>query len=121
MGADPRRSLGAAGEALAAAWYERRGYQVVDRNWRTRGGELDLVVQAPRLLVFCEVKSRRTNTFGAPIEAVTVAKQRRIRVLATEWMSHRTIPRATQVRFDVVSVRLRAGEPPQLDVVEAAF
>ena len=74
---DHRRALGVAGEDAVAEWYARAGYTVVDRNWRCREGELDLVVAGGGAIVFCEVKTRRGAAFGAPFEAVTVAKQRR--------------------------------------------
>ncbi len=112
---DARRSLGAAGEQRAARWYEANGYRVVDRNWRCREGELDLVVARGRLLVFVEVKTRRTDRFGVPAEAVTRAKQRRLRVLASRYIDA-TGARPGALRFDVVSIL--AG---QLEVIEAAF
>src|SRR5262245_40825910 len=62
---DPRRVLGTRGEAAVARWYGARGYAVVDRNWRVREGEIDLVLRRGRLLVFCEVKTRRGDAFGS--------------------------------------------------------
>lgn len=113
--ADPRRAVGADGEARAAAWYEAAGYSVVDRNWRCRDGELDLVVRRGRELVFVEVKSRRSDRFGVPAEAVTVAKQRRLRRLAGRYLAE-TGARAGALRFDVVAIL--GG---RLEVIEAAF
>lgn len=107
--------MGAAGEARAADWYEARGYRVLDRNWRCRDGELDLVVARGRALVIVEVKARRTDRFGTPLEAVTATKQRRLRRLAMRWIEA-TGARPSSVRFDVVSIL--AG---RLEVVEAAF
>ena len=118
---DDRRALGAVGEALAARWYEAAGYAVVDRNWRCRDGELDLVAAAAGVVVFCEVKTRRSDRFGAPFEAVTVTKQRRLRGLAARWLAEHPAARASQVRFDVASVRVIAAAPPAVDVIEAAF
>jgi putative endonuclease len=115
-----RPSLGRSGEAVAAAWYEARGYQVLDRNWRCRDGELDLVVARGRIVVFCEVKARRHDRFGSPAEAVTVAKQRRIRGLALRWLRERGA-RAASLRFDVASVRWPAGGDPVVDVISDAF
>lgn len=117
---DPRRALGAAGEALVARWYEANGYDVVDRNWRCRDGELDLVAAAPGILVFCEVKTRRVRAFGAPYEAVTRAKQRRIRRLAVCWLGERGV-RARTIRFDVASVVYRRGSSPEVEVIPNAF
>jgi putative endonuclease len=112
---DPRRALGAAGEAQAAAWYGRRGYRILDRNWRCREGELDLVVAKGRAVVFVEVKARRTVRYGTPAEAVTPAKQRRLRVLALRWIEA-TGARPASMRFDVVAI---LGD--RLEVIEAAF
>jgi putative endonuclease len=110
-----RQALGRRGEDLAAAWYEARGYRVVDRNWRCREGELDLVVRADGLVVFCEVKTRTSDAFGTPAEAVTRAKQQRLRRLATIWLRERRA-RAPQLRFDVAAVMGR-----DVEVIEDAF
>ena len=115
MPADHRRRLGADGEAQAAAWYEARGYVVLERNWRCREGELDLVLANGATIVFCEVKTRTSTRFGVPAEAVTVAKQRRIRMLAARYLAASPHRRAS-VRFDVVAVLGR-----KIDVIEAAF
>ena len=110
-----RQVLGAAGEARAADWYLERGYDIVERNWRCRSGELDLVLSHGDQVVFCEVKTRRSDAFGAPFEAVTGDKQRRIRRLAAAWIDQApTRPR--QVRFDVASV---VGS--RVEVIEGAF
>ena len=101
---DRRRALGRQGEEAVAAWYQARGYEVVVRNWRCREGELDLVVRDGRSFVFCEVKSRTTDAFGAPVEAVTRTKQMRLRRLAAKWLENDAPVRPTDIRFDVASV-----------------
>jgi len=111
-----RRALGAHGEELVARWYRQRGYDVLGRNWRSRQGELDLVLGRHGLIVFCEVKARTTMAFGSGAEAVTPAKQARIRRLAAEWLAA-TKPDSVDVRFDVAAV-YRGVE---VDVVEHAF
>lgn len=110
-----RRELGLSGEAAAAAWYETNGYQVVDRNWRCREGELDLVLRRARTVVFCEVKTRSSLAFGAPVEAVTHAKRQRLRHLAAKWLEESAKP-AREIRFDVASVM--GGE---VEVIDGAF
>ena len=89
---------------------------MLDRNWRDgRNGEIDLVLGRDRTIVFCEVKARRTTTFGTPAEAVTPTKQARIRRLASAWLAaHGT--RGIEVRFDVAAL---LGD--DLEVIEAAF
>jgi putative endonuclease len=111
-----RRALGISGEDAVAAWYEARGYEVVARNWRCRDGELDLIVQAGRAYVFCEVKTRTSDAFGAPAEAVTRNKQARIRRLAARWLEEAAPKPAREIRFDVASV---LGDV--VDVIEGAF
>jgi putative endonuclease len=114
--ADERRQLGQAGEAAVADWYVANGYRILARNWRCRDGELDLIVVRSRVVVFCEVKSRSSEAFGAPVEAVTPVKQRRIRRLAAQWLQGQTEVRPGAVRFDVAAV-LRG----QVEILEAAF
>ena len=118
---DHRRALGVAGEDAVAEWYTRAGYTVVDRNWRCREGELDLVVARDRTIVFCEVKTSRGTAYGAPFEAVTVTKQRRLRTLALQWLAAHPGYRAPTLRFDVASVLAARGSTPVIDVIEAAF
>src|SRR5664279_5211472 len=116
---DARRRLGTFGEDAAARWYEARGFEIVDRNWRVREGEIDLVARSGRTIVFCEVKTRSSDRFGAPVEAVTATKQRRLRVLAARWLAEHPALRG-QVRFDVASV-MPGGAAPSITVIEAAF
>ena len=110
-----RRARGIAGEDVAAAWYVSQGYEVLARNWRCRSGELDLVLRRGSEVVFCEVKARRTDAFGAPQEAVTREKRQRIRHLAARWIEESRV-RPAQIRFDVAAVL-----DDQLEVFEGAF
>ena len=113
------RSLGTSGEDIAATWYEDHGYEVLERNWRRREGEVDLIVRQRRTVAFVEVKTRTTDAFGTGAESVLPAKQRRIRRLATRWLAELTpaTGRAlVDLRFDVVDIT--AGEG---DVIEDAF
>lgn len=111
-----RRALGISGEEAVAQWYAAAGYDVVARNWRCAQGELDLVCRRGRSVVFCEVKTRTTDAFGAPVEAVTRDKQMRVRRLAARWLEDAADFRPVEIRFDVASVL--GGE---VDVVVGAF
>lgn len=98
-----RLALGADGETRVAAWYEAHGYTILARNWKVRSGELDIVAQRARLVVFCEVKSRSTMAFGSPADAVGHDKRRRLRHLAALWLE--SAPRRpAEIRFDVATV-----------------
>jgi len=111
--------LGATGEDRAEAWYRAHGYEVLDRNWRCRDGELDLVLRQGRTVVFCEVKARSSEAYGSPAEAVNPAKQARLRRLAARWLAeHRPAlgSRPVDIRLDVAAV---LGD--QLEIMESAF
>ena len=110
-----RLALGRSGEDRAAAWYVRHGYEIVERNWRSRAGEIDLICALDDILVFSEVKTRCSDRLGAPVEAVTRDKQLRLRRLAAEYIFGHTCG-GHQPRFDVVSVLGRS-----LTVIEGAF
>ncbi len=116
---DPRRTLGSQGESLAGRWYEEHGYEVLERNWRRREGEVDLIVRRGRTVAFCEVKVRSSDRFGTGAEAVLAAKQRRIRRLAARWLSE-LVPASgrdrVDLRFDVVSIT--SG---RVEVIKDAF
>jgi len=88
----------------------------VARNWRSRQGEIDLILRKGRDLVFCEVKTRSSSVFGEPFEAVTRTKQSRLRRLAAEWLRTASRREEYDVRFDVASVR--GGS---VEVLEGAF
>jgi putative endonuclease len=119
-GADPRRQVGANGEAAVAQWYRAAGYAVVAQNWRIRDGELDLVVERDGTIVFCEVKTRRSDRFGLPVEAVTPRKQQRLRMLAMRFLDANAVRRRA-MRFDVASVVPDGRGGWLVSVLEHAF
>jgi putative endonuclease len=119
-----RRRLGALGEEAVARWYAEAGYRVVSRNWRCPEGEIDLVAVdgSDATVAFCEVKTRSSERFGSPAEAVTASKQRRLRRLAARWLAcqrdgsdHRR-----SVRFDVAAVAFE-GDRLRVDMLSDAF
>lgn len=112
--------LGTLGEQEACRVLIELGYTIVARNYRVRGGEIDIVAESPGLIVFCEVKTRTSALFGLPEEAVTFTKQRRLRRLAAEYM-FREGRHAGNVRFDVISVVVDAGDVTELRHITNAF
>lgn len=111
---------GRLGEDAAAEHYLHSGYEVLARNWRSRLGELDLIVCRRELLVFCEVKCRKGTGYGTPAEAVTAAKRDRIRRLAENWMAVDR-RRWEEIRFDVVEVLISGSGSLNVNLIEAAF
>jgi putative endonuclease len=121
-----RRRTGEIAEDFVAHRLAAAGWEIVERNARTRYGEIDIVARDGRTLVFIEVKGARAGTaFGPekPILAIDARKQRRVRRLATAWMSKRREgPRYDEIRCDAVGVTLdRAGHPIDVDYVKGAF
>ena len=117
---DHRAALGSYGERVAVRALTEAGLQVLDRNWRCRDGELDVVARDGDALVFCEVKTRRGTGFGHPVEAVTPVKQRRLRLLAQRWLSAHD-EHAPDLRFDVVGVHVPVVGPAQVTHLRNAF
>ncbi|HET6878123.1 MAG TPA: YraN family protein [Jatrophihabitans sp.] len=110
-------AVGRFGEQVAADHLSKAGLEILERNWRCRDGELDIVARDGAALVFVEVKTRSSVSFGLPAAAVDRRKIARLRRLAVRWMNqHRELDRFwSSVRFDVVSVLRRASGGPQVD------
>ena len=119
MPADGRQSLGKLGEDLACAELVRRGYEILERRYRTRYGEIDIIARSGTSLVFVEVKARDGNAFGGGEAAVTVYKQQRIVRMAIDFLSRRRL-QDRPCRFDVVTVDFAAGQP-RIEVYPHAF
>ena len=115
---DARPQLGRRGEDLAESVFRRLGFAIVQRNYRCRHGEIDLIARRGRVLVFCEVKTRRTDMWGTPAEAVGLRKQSRLRRLAAAWLAEHAVGRM-QVRFDVVSVIVRPDQSEVTHIPDA--
>ncbi|WP_134047728.1 YraN family protein [Mycobacteroides franklinii] len=105
-----RSQIGTRGEDLAADYLRGDGYTVLDRNWRCRHGEIDIIAARDELLVFVEVKTRTGHGFGTPAEAVTYTKLRRLRRLAGIWLATQS-GSWSAVRIDVIEVRLGRTAP----------
>jgi putative endonuclease len=121
-----RQRTGARAEELVAGRLAAAGWEIVERNARSRYGELDIVARHGRALVFIEVKARREGAaFGPerPILAVDARKQRRVRKLASAWMAeHRGLPPYAEIRFDAVGVTFdRVDRVTDYEHLEGAF
>lgn len=114
-----RQRYGAESESLAARLLRQRGYVILETNYRTPLGEIDIIARDQDALVFVEVKSRRSNHFGDPKWAVTPRKQRTLSKAALCYLKATDQTRA-RARFDVVSIR-SAVDPPQVEIVCNAF
>ena len=124
---DPRRLVGALGEDLARGHLEARGYRVIDANFRTRHGELDLVAADEQRIVFCEVKTRvvaRPAGELGPFAAIGARKRRRVRLIAREWLAARGRQEVwrSELRFDAIGIELDLrGRLLSLEHLEGAF
>lgn len=116
---DARRDLGCRGEELAAAALKKAGYKIVERNYVSPLGEIDLIARHRGTLVFVEVKTRRNTKFGNPAEAVHPAKQAKLRRLADYYLKQKHLGEIP-VRFDVVSITF-TQEGPCIDIIFSAF
>lgn len=113
------RETGNAGEDLATLYLKNKGYSLIGRNYRTRFGEIDLILYRDGVLVFVEVKLRRGPGFGGPLEAVTPRKQSTIRLIAEHYLDAKE-PDFETVRFDVVGILMQGGEA-KIQHIEDAF
>jgi putative endonuclease len=118
-----RRRIGDRGEQLAAEHLARRGFEIVERNYRTRWGELDIVAFDGRTLAFCEVKTRRAVDGARPFDALHSRKRSQVRRMALRWLAERGGRRfAPLLRFDAIGVTVdAAGRLVALEHLEGAF
>jgi len=115
-----RQGLGRTGERLAAEELSRRGYHILEKNFRCSYGEIDLVAEDAQDLIFVEVKTRRGSAYGLPEEAVTLRKQRKIVQVASYYLDLHTCSERSW-RIDVVAVQLdRGGKPEDIRVYQHA-
>ncbi len=115
-----RQQLGIVGETLAARELASRGYRILERRYRTRYGEIDIVAEDGETLVFVEVRARATAEFGRAGDSVVAAKQRKVAAMAVDYLArhHQT---NRPCRFDVVAIDGALSEQPQITIYPAAF
>jgi putative endonuclease len=114
-----KQKFGEQGEALAARRLKKAGYKIIETNYRTRLGEIDIIAKDKDTIVFVEVKSRRSVHFGNPKQAVTLQKQKKISMVALCYL--KTTGQSTaKARFDVVTIISNQDEP-QVEIIKNAF
>jgi putative endonuclease len=115
-----RKSIGDRGETLARKYFTDRGFNVVAHNFRSRWGEIDLILRRDRAFRFVEVKFRHTLDFGLPQESVIRRKQNKIRKATLYWLRLRQLPMDTDIHFDVLAIHEQRGQI-HYDYIEDAF
>jgi putative endonuclease len=109
--------LGRIGEDVATVYLQDMGYEILDRNWRFKRVELDIVARKDSTLIFCEVKTRRSVSHGAPSDAITSTKLQHIRTAALHWLANNQ-SRHNGIRFDAISVIHCAGQPTTISHIK---
>ena len=104
------KELGEIGEIRASEFLSRKGLRILDRNWRIKSGEIDIVAEQDSVIVFLEVKTRRSSAFGHPLEAISIEKAARLQRLALAWLAtHQRL--GNEYRIDAIGIILgRSGE-----------
>lgn len=113
-------TLGQQGEKVAADFLKKKGYKIVERNWRSRDGELDIICRKGRVIVFAEVKTRTPGPMNRPHYGMTAAKQRRLTRAAQQWLSAND-KWSHSCRFDLVAVELSDTSEPAIEHTQNAF
>ncbi len=117
---DKRIQIGKLGENLAAQYLQKEGYRILVRNYRKKFGEIDIIAKDGSVLVFVEVKTRKTTSMGSPFGAVTFKKQQQISRMAQEYLSSNNLF-DYEARFDVVSILLDSINEPSIELLQNAF
>jgi putative endonuclease len=115
-----RRDTGILGEKIAGEFLKKRGYDIIEANYRCPEGEVDLIARHQDYLVFIEVRTKRSLAFGTPEESITAAKKERLKNVAAYYLqAHDAFPQ--QCRIDVVAIELdRRGKPSRIELIENA-
>ncbi len=117
---DTKIQTGKSGEDEACVYLTAHGYRIRERNVKFKNGEIDIVAQEGRFICFIEVKTRSSEDYGSPFEAVAYYKQRKLSRLALTYLKYKQMLEAS-ARFDVVAVLRKSDGPPQIDLVKNAF
>jgi len=114
-----RQKFGEKSESIAVSYLKKQGYKIIEQNYRTKLGEIDIIAREKDTIAFIEVKSRKSKNFGSPKWAVTPKKQRKISMVAL-WYLKTTMQSNVKARFDVVSI-ISSQDNPSIEIVKNAF
>lgn len=114
------KGIGPYGENLASAFLVKKGYKILERNYRKRFGELDIIAEDGEDIVFVEVKTRKSTRFGNPFEAVDIRKQRKMSKVALSYLDSRKM-NGRNARFDVVAIMISERKVMEIEVIKNAF
>jgi len=114
-----RQKFGKKSESIAVGYLKKHGYKIIKQNYRTKVGEIDIIAREKGTIAFVEVKSRKSNKFGNPKWAVTPKKQRKISMVALEYLKT-TMQSNVKARFDVVSI-ISSDDRPSIEIIKNAF
>jgi len=114
-----RQKFGEQSESIAVSYLKKHGYKIIEQNYRTKLGEIDIIAREKGTIAFIEVKSRKSKNFGSPKWAVTPKKQRKISMVAL-WYLKTTKQSNVKARFDVVSI-ISANNNPSIEIIKNAF
>jgi putative endonuclease len=117
---DNKRARGIRGEDLAVTYLKKKGYKVIERNYRCQWGEIDLIARHKGTLIFVEIKSRSSSDFGLPQDAVDRFKQEKLIQAAKAYMAEHHVKETIPARFDVVAVNLTPSGP-EMELIKDAF
>lgn len=115
-----QKTLGESGESMAAVFLKKRGCRILERNFRLKIGEIDIIAREGNTICFIEVKTRRTVAYGAPAESVGRSKRRKLSRMALAYLQSRKLG-DTGARFDVVAITLSPGGQPCIEWLKDAF
>jgi len=115
-----RRKTGNEGEQLALAYLKNNGYKIIEQNYRTRFGEIDIVALDGEIVCFIEVKTRSSVNFGMPVESITNLKKKKMIRTAFSYLRFKKWEER-EARFDVVSILLKSGQKTEIEIIKNAF
>ena len=114
-----QQKFGEKSESIAVSYLKKQGYKIIEQNYRTKLGEIDIIAKEKDIIAFIEVKSRKSKNFGNPKWAVTPKKQRTISMVALQYLKT-TMQSNVKARFDVVSI-ISSNDNPSIEIIKNAF